>query len=153
MLQLHLSDQQLYCLLWCGLYYRLDGNCCSTSRFRWSCSIKYHGLNSTRLADTYRRLKTRPLLVWGNGFSPVRYHTQCWFIHDATTRNILQWNLNECAIIFMSFANWKPFLKLIDWTQDFPLFQVASKVNYYRPAAVPSMGVRRGIYMGNMSIS
>ena len=45
------------------------------------------------------------------------------------------------------------FLKLIDWTQDFPLFQVASKVTYYNPTAVPSMGARRGIYMGNMSIS
>ena len=45
------------------------------------------------------------------------------------------------------------FLKLTDWTQDFPLFQVASKVTYYKPTAFPSMGARPGIYMGNMSIS
>ena len=43
--------------------------------------------------------------------------------------------------------------RCLHFSQDFPLFQVAAKVTYYRPTAVPFMGARRGIYIGNMSIS
>ena len=38
-------------------------------------------------------------------------------------------------------------------TQDFRLFQAASKVTYCKPTAVPSMGGRPETYMGNMPIS
>ena len=38
------------------------------------------------------------------------------------------------------------FLTLTDWTQDFPLFQVASKVTPFKPTAVPSKDVSSGQY-------
>ena len=77
---------------------------------------------------------------------PILWKSQIQHLGNFITHDLS--DLND-----ITYKTVSSFLKLIGWTQDFPLFQVASKVTYYRPTAVPSMGARRGIYTGNMSIS
>ena len=77
---------------------------------------------------------------------PILWNSQIWHLGNFITHDLS--NLND-----ITYKKVSSFLKSIDWTQDFPLFQVASKVTYYRPTAVPSMGARRGICMRNRSIN
>ena len=82
MLQLHLSDQQFYCLLRCGLYYWLDGR------------SYYPATNSgTSKRVSYQSVKSQSIRRWGSPRFKLRVHDP-YFQISCSHFTTLQWRHN-----------------------------------------------------------
>ena len=95
--------------------------------------------------------------IGGNDTAPRRFVTMngepiLWKRRIRCLGNFITHNLSDLNDITYKKGVFFSSFKLTDLTQDFPLFQVAPKVTNYKPTAVPSIGDRPGIYIGNMSI-